>query len=331
MTDPGSKAPVWWDKEVDPAGRPIRLDVRTAAHQIWVAARRQAQHLLGDASEAPELMENAVAQVSRYLDRSGADLFTQNTAGILMCAICRSLRRYARKLNRLELVGGSAELSDRRIAPDWTALVELRLDLERLTRSLNDKSRTMLDLRRSGFDWKEIADVLQMTDVAARAAFWRGVKRAKLRTVGTARRKSVKQLPGVREQELDPNPVRGNLAPEAEAKHNPAPQSGVDGSQTLLRASSPFPECDNWARGFGVKRRLGYKGYVIEARSHELRDGGFSAEFSVEEHDARGVTETQFYVPNTFATQESAIEAAIQAGEQKIDTGFERGQIVANG
>ena len=80
-----------------------------------------------------------------------------------------------------------------------------------------------------------------------------------------------------------------------------------------------------------MKRRLGYKGYVIEARAHELRDGGFSAELSVEEHDARGVTETQFYVPNTFAMQESAIEAAIQAGQLKIDAGFERGQIVANG
>src|SRR6266851_735704 len=118
MAAPGSNNPVWWDKEVDAAGRPIRLDVRTAAHQIWDSARRQAQHLLGDVSEAPELMENAVAQVSRYLDRTGADLFTQNTAGILMCAICRSLRRYAMKLNRLELVGGSAELSERRIAPN---------------------------------------------------------------------------------------------------------------------------------------------------------------------------------------------------------------------
>jgi hypothetical protein len=56
------------------------------------------------------------------------------------------------------------------------------------------------------------------------------------------------------------------------------------------------------ARGFGVKRRLGYKGYVIEARSHELRDGGFSAELSIEEHDALGVTEAQFYVTKTFAT-----------------------------
>ena len=40
-----------------------------------------------------------------------------------------------------------------------------------------------------------------------------------------------------------------------------------------------------------MKHRQGYKGYVIEARAHELRDGGFSSEFSVEEHDARGVTE----------------------------------------
>ena len=240
MTDPGSNAPVWWDKEVDAAGRPIRLDVRTAAHQIWDAARRQAQHLLGDASEAPELMENAVAQVSRYLDRSGADLFTQNTAGILMCAICRSLRRYARKLNRLELLGGSTELSERRIAPDWTALVELRLDLERLTRNLNDKSRTMLDLRRSGFDWKEIADVLQMTDIAARAAFWREVKRAKSKASGGGRQKNRQTTPG-REEEVEASPVRGKLAP-----HNRGSVESADSvRQDLMQANGVAGERPN--------------------------------------------------------------------------------------
>jgi hypothetical protein len=36
------------------------------------------------------------------------------------------------------------------------------------------------------------------------------------------------------------------------------------------------------------------------------------------------MTETQFWLPDTFPTQESAIEAAIQAGRQKIDVGFER-------
>ena len=92
------------------------------------------------------------------------------------------------------------------------------------------------------------------------------------------------------------------------------------------------PECDKLDVGFSaMKSRQGYKGYVIEARSCELKNGEFSAEFSVEEHGASSATETQFYWPDTFLTQESAIKAAFQAGRQKIDVGFERGLAVVNG
>ena len=80
-----------------------------------------------------------------------------------------------------------------------------------------------------------------------------------------------------------------------------------------------------------MKSRQGYKGYIIEARSYEQQEGGFSAELWIEEHDASGVTDTQFYLPDTFPTQELAIEAAIQAGQQKIDVGFEPGRSVASG
>jgi hypothetical protein len=80
-----------------------------------------------------------------------------------------------------------------------------------------------------------------------------------------------------------------------------------------------------------MKSRQGYKGYIIAARSYELQDGGFSAEFSVEEHEADGFMETEFYMPEIFPTQESAIEAALHAGRRKIDTGFERGSAVVNG
>ena len=80
-----------------------------------------------------------------------------------------------------------------------------------------------------------------------------------------------------------------------------------------------------------MKRREGYKGYVIEARSYQQQDGGFSAELWIEEHDASGVTETQFYLPDTFPTPELAIEAAVQAGRQKIDVGFEPRSAVASG
>jgi len=213
MARPG-KTLFWWDNDVDRTGRPIRADVRAAAHSIWDKACGRVQTILGDMSDAPELMERCVEQVSRYLDRTGAGLFTQNTQGILMCAFCRALRRYATRLQRLQFVGGSADLSDRQFAPDWAALADLRLDLERLAPSLTRKCRTMLRLRSGGSDWKEIAEVLQMTDIAARAAFWREVKRAKLRAVKTGPQQK-HQITARRspEKNADATRVRGKPAP----------------------------------------------------------------------------------------------------------------------
>jgi hypothetical protein len=147
MAEDARNAPVWWDREFDSSGRQIRADVRAAAHEIWPNACRQARSLLGHVSDAAELMEQSVAQVSQYLDRAKADHFSQNTTGILMCAFCRALRRYVMKLNRLHLVGNSAELSERVCAPNWAALVNLRLDLEKLGCDLSDKSRKVLGLR----------------------------------------------------------------------------------------------------------------------------------------------------------------------------------------
>ncbi len=80
-----------------------------------------------------------------------------------------------------------------------------------------------------------------------------------------------------------------------------------------------------------MKKRQGYKGFVIEAHANELKTGGFSVEFFIEEHSSTGVDVTPFYVPNTFATIESALEAALQSGRAKIDAGFERGPMVVNG
>jgi hypothetical protein len=49
-----------------------------------------------------------------------------------------------------------------------------------------------------------------------------------------------------------------------------------------------------------MKVRQAYEGRVIEARSSELKDGGWDCEFSIEERDATGVTKTAFYVPEKF-------------------------------
>jgi hypothetical protein len=77
-----------------------------------------------------------------------------------------------------------------------------------------------------------------------------------------------------------------------------------------------------------MKVRQAYEGRVIEARSSELKNGGWDCEFSIEEHETTGVTETAFYVPESFPTAEAAIEVAVKAGQQKIDSGFEYKSVV---
>jgi hypothetical protein len=85
----------------------------------------------------------------------------------------------------------------------------------------------MLNLRRRGFDWKEIADVLQMTDIAARAAFWREVKRAKSKAAGTGRQKNSQTRDG-REKEVEAARVRGKPAPSGGSSAESADSVGQD-------------------------------------------------------------------------------------------------------
>lgn len=167
---------LWWDREADQAGRPIRADVRLAGHEIWKQACRRTQALLDDQGPAAELMENTIAQVSRYLDRIGAPESSQKHA-LLMVAFCRRLRRYATRLNRLELVGGSGELSSRTLGEGWIAQVNARLELARMVRKLSDRNGTVLMLRAAGYEWKDVAQILGKSPAAIRNSFWREIER----------------------------------------------------------------------------------------------------------------------------------------------------------
>jgi hypothetical protein len=77
-----------------------------------------------------------------------------------------------------------------------------------------------------------------------------------------------------------------------------------------------------------MKVRQAYEGRVIEARSSELKNSGWDSEFSIEEHETTGVTETAFYVPGVFPLAEVAIQAAVTSGQQEIDSGFEYKPVV---
>lgn len=167
---------VWWDRDVDQAGRPIRSDVRLAGHEIWKQACQRTQGLVGDHAPAAELMENAVAQVSRYLDRIEAPESSGKQA-LLMVAFCRQLQRYAAKLNRLELVGGSGELSSHTSGERWISQMNARLELARMVRKLSDTNGTVLMLRAAGYEWNDVAQMFGKSPASIRIRFWREVER----------------------------------------------------------------------------------------------------------------------------------------------------------
>ena len=167
---------VWWDRDIDQAGRPIRRDVRLAGHEIWEQACQKTRALLDDHGPTAELMENSVAQVSRYLDRIGAPESSEKH-GLLMVAFCRGLRRYAARLNRLEFVGGSGELSSRTLDEAWVSQVNARLELARIVRKLRDQHGTVLMLRAAGYGWEDVGQMLGRSSAAIRIGFWREIKR----------------------------------------------------------------------------------------------------------------------------------------------------------
>lgn len=177
MSNP--EVPLWWDRDVDHAGRLIRPDVRAAAHGIWGCACRRAESLNSDCSQAADLMESTVAQVSRYLDRGGVLVFSREIDGLLMIAFQRALYRHAAKLRRLETFSGPGEMSNRAVDRTWARQVHAQLELEQIVRLLSERSRTILALRYAGYTWKEAAQMLSVSVPALRSAFWRDVARVK--------------------------------------------------------------------------------------------------------------------------------------------------------
>ena len=179
-----SKELFWWDRELDSTGRPIRTDVRSAAIELWENACQQANAVLGDACEAAALMEHSVVQISRYLDRRGAALSSSDPKRLLMCAFCRGLRRHAFKLRRIELAGNINEISTLSPSRSRVSQEDCRLDAEKAARQLSERGRAMYELRSSGFEWKEIAQILNTTDAAARAEYSRELKRVRANVNG---------------------------------------------------------------------------------------------------------------------------------------------------
>jgi hypothetical protein len=67
-----------------------------------------------------------------------------------------------------------------------------------------------------------------------------------------------------------------------------------------------------------------YKGFVVDARSFELKDDmGWDSRFDLVKHDGAGVTVTPFTLEATFKTEAEAIAAALAHGRKRSTTDFQ--------
>src|SRR5690349_16028046 len=94
--------PQWWDRDVDDQGTPLRADVRLAAKQLWPAACRHARHMLVDESEATELLEASLVQLSHDLDRRQIKQSVEAASSLLSRDFSMQLYQRAIKLGRIQ-------------------------------------------------------------------------------------------------------------------------------------------------------------------------------------------------------------------------------------
>lgn len=181
MATTPKKNPLWWDRDLDRSGRPIREDVRAAAHEVWGQVCNRARTLLGDDADAAEMLEVSVEAVSRYLDCKKIPLFSTKIAALLDRAfLCRVKKRH-HKRERIKTVGTTIELAELEPIPDWSAKVDRELDLRKILQHLSPRSCSILWLRQDGHDWQYIADKLGIALSTAQHVFWREIKQARLK------------------------------------------------------------------------------------------------------------------------------------------------------
>src|SRR5690349_7234093 len=124
------EVPLLWDREMDRSGRAIRPDVREAALSVWRNTCSRNQFILSDPSQAAELMEGTVAQISRYLNRKDVGVFSREIEGLVAHSFHRAVQRELVKRKRFLPLDKSVKLRGHNSDESWRAQVQERLELQ---------------------------------------------------------------------------------------------------------------------------------------------------------------------------------------------------------
>lgn len=172
-----------WIRNPDDRGNVVDQRLIEVAHQVWPRARKIVIGILGSAEDAPRIVEFAVHQASRAIERNGPVATPER---YLITAVKRESLRELRERQRF--VPLDQALLERLYPPRWKDSEDratFRVLVDQLKSCMDKKTRTMFELRCLGYRWQRIAGALEYSDAhSAEVQFRKGVNAALKRLKG---------------------------------------------------------------------------------------------------------------------------------------------------
>lgn len=168
--------PIWWDREFDDDGKPIRIDVRQAARDLWPDALGRVRRSLIDLAETAELMEATVFHISHHLDRKQIPSFDSRVPSLVSLHFSQKLRRHLGRLGRIGLVGDHANMELYASVTNWAEHIDRQIDFEKIIGYLDKTSRTVVAMRLQEHEWQLIGEKMGVPPATLRSAFWKNLR-----------------------------------------------------------------------------------------------------------------------------------------------------------
>lgn len=156
----------WAFPKADPASTE-KLD--SAAKAAWSFALLCASTYLNDRDAANDLMDHALENASGYALRH-PDVDIEKLTYRIKSVLRRRAKQLAKRHNR-ELPNGSLQDLENRLAAQPE--IEQRACAQEMYERLSPFAQSVLNLRRTGYSWREISSEFEMDHTAVRRAYFR--------------------------------------------------------------------------------------------------------------------------------------------------------------
>jgi DNA-directed RNA polymerase specialized sigma24 family protein len=151
-----------WIRDRDSLGNIVDQRLIDAAYRVWERARLLVIRYLTEDMEAPEILEAIVESASRAMHNGKSIEFFD---AYLLTAVAHEAGRRSRKYRRLQYVDRTIiEQLAGYVSTDIVQQLDDAQRIELLRACMDERGRTMFDLRVLEYDWRLIAKLTQYAD-----------------------------------------------------------------------------------------------------------------------------------------------------------------------